>query len=317
MAALNSEQLAAAAAVTNAYLILNKDEILAPLSPERWSSSTCKSLREDLHSALSSVLDAASVPFKLTCSFVQDMRFQQVLSAERIRSLARTSSGGDHEVDEAAAFASASIRMHDFVKSAEGADYLRDRILAELGRGLMSDDVVRTSEELLLQSLVGVWGAFEVFASSFATAALNDRPEWVGRILRSEIGKRIFPKSGVAVEALERFGFNVASSMGYVLLEGKRLDSLSSLADLICSLVEDDDVQQCFKGPDLWLLNQRRHLVVHRRGVIDHDYLKKTGEKADVGQRLALVSVDLERHVETVCKTAIAILDAYERAADR
>lgn len=314
MAGLSAEQLATAAAVTNAYLILNRDEILAPLNPERWSFAICRRLRDDLHSALSSVLDAASVPFRLTCSFVQDMRFQQILSAERIRSLARTPDGDDHQVDEAAAFASAASKMHDFLRTDEGTDYLRDRVLAELARGLRSADVVRSSEELLLQSLVGVWSAFEVFASSFATNALNERPEWVGRALRSEVGKRLFPKSGVPIEALERFGYNVASSMGSVLLDGKRLDSLSSLADLICVLVEDDYVQRLFKHADLRLLNQRRHLVVHKRGVIDNEYLKNTADRGAVGQRLALNSVYLERHVETVCKTAVAILDAYEGA---
>ena len=63
---------------------------------------------------------------------------------------------------------------------------------------------------------------------------------------------------------------------------------------------------------DLWMLSQRRHLIVHNRGVVDHRYNKQTGETYKEGQRLYVPPTDIELYVTLVRDIGIAILEAAD-----
>jgi hypothetical protein len=61
---------------------------------------------------------------------------------------------------------------------------------------------------------------------------------------------------------------------------------------------------------DLWILNQRRHLIVHRRGVIDREYLEKTGETLEIGDLLTVTPQEITGYFGRVRDAGVAILDA-------
>jgi hypothetical protein len=42
------------------------------------------------------------------------------------------------------------------------------------------------------------------------------------------------------------------------------------------------------KKDGLWLLWQRRYVLVHKRGLVDAAYLKRTGDKQSIGARLRI-----------------------------
>jgi hypothetical protein len=46
----------------------------------------------------------------------------------------------------------------------------------------------------------------------------------------------------------------------------------------------------------LWLLNQQRHLIAHRRGIVDEDYIKNTGAKLSVGEHLYVSPEEFEEN---------------------
>ena len=48
----------------------------------------------------------------------------------------------------------------------------------------------------------------------------------------------------------------------------------------------------------LWLLFQRRNLIVHRRGIVDHQYNEKTGETLSLGSQLWPAPYDVENYLE-------------------
>jgi len=70
------------------------------------------------------------------------------------------------------------------------------------------------------------------------------------------------------------------------------------------------DLQKHLRNPKLWLLQQRRHLIVHRRGVVDKQYLEKTGEKLNVGEQLLPTPAEIEQCFTDACDAALALVKA-------
>jgi hypothetical protein len=67
------------------------------------------------------------------------------------------------------------------------------------------------------------------------------------------------------------------------------------------------DLNHALAQRDLWMLYQRRNLVVHRRGVIDQAYLDATGEILTTGTRLVVSPEAFEIAVRVVVSAATAV----------
>jgi hypothetical protein len=74
------------------------------------------------------------------------------------------------------------------------------------------------------------------------------------------------------------------------------------------------DLHKHLRNPRLWLLQQRRHLIVHRRGVVDKQYLENTGEKIKVGEQLTPTPTEIEEYVRHVCDAALALVKAANKS---
>jgi hypothetical protein len=81
--------------------------------------------------------------------------------------------------------------------------------------------------------------------------------------------------------------------------------------EVLCKdTLEGQDLQKHLRNPKLGLLQQRRHLIVHRRGVIDKQYLEKTGEKLNIGEQLSPTPAQIEEHFKDACDAALALVKA-------
>jgi hypothetical protein len=94
--------------------------------------------------------------------------------------------------------------------------------------------------------------------------------------------------------------------MGTIMFRDKRLDSLNTIRSVLDALFRDEAIRTSL-GDEMWLLNQRRHLLVHRRGIIDQQYISRTGESAPLGSSLAISSFELERYILVVRDAIVAI----------
>jgi hypothetical protein len=63
---------------------------------------------------------------------------------------------------------------------------------------------------------------------------------------------------------------------------------------------------------DLWVLSQRRHLIVHNRGVVDRKYIEQTGATDEEGKPLRLRPRDIERAIGLVRDAGYALLLAAQ-----
>jgi hypothetical protein len=298
--------------VTSAFLIFEPDELLAPLNRFLAGDHMEAQLVRDAAEGLNSILSAASLPFQLISDAVQQRRFDRILSAERIRSLKDIPDGKvPGKKLEERSFRRSQKRMQVFLESQEGSDFMRDAIVYDLDRSLRSPVISAAAVELLIQTLVSTWAVFESFARAFIITWINADPRRAKPVLASPDLKDYFGKQVVDIEVIGDHGFNLTGSMGTLLFRGKRLDHLSVIRSAIGALFNDPDVRTAL-GSELWMLNQRRHLFVHKRGVIDEEYIGRTGDTVNLGQRLCITSEEVEHYLLAVQKAILAISTAAE-----
>jgi hypothetical protein len=94
-------------------------------------------------------------------------------------------------------------------------------------------------------------------------------------------------------------------------LSDQPLDNLPRMRDVLSALLPNvERVHEAMAARSLWLLWQRRHLIVHRRGLVDAKFIANTGETIALGSRIAIVGKDIDEAVLTVTNAAGALLRA-------
>jgi hypothetical protein len=200
--------------------------------------------------------------------------------------------------------------MNEFLKTEEGSNYVRDSVVWELGRALEKPDVCEASAELLVQALISTWAIFEVFTSSFLITILNNNPGQAAQVCAGVEYKRHFGKPLVDLDAISLHGFDLSKSMGTILFGQRRLDGLNAVKDMLGAALPFESVRSALNSKTLWILNQRRHLLVHKRGLIDAEYVRNTGDELPIGSRLRIRSTDVEGYLTAVRDTILAIVSA-------
>lgn len=260
-------------------------------------------------------IQTVSAPFLLVAASAQSHHYQRLNTAERIRSLNIEAEPGEAESDlearrEHAAEQRTSERMTEFRNSAEGVNAGVSDTASILLHALENDSFAAVPKELLMQATVGAWSALEVLARDEIIAALNRNPKLAIRLYHDPAAKRRFELPRFSLDDLASTGFDLSEQMGNLLIGGRDMSDLPSLKLACEALLPSDALRQALDEPLLWRLNQDRHLVVHRRGIVDQAYLDKTGAPFMIGAALDLSPDDLDRYFELVVAVGSKFLDA-------
>lgn len=300
--------------VMNSFLIYSPRDFLQPLTHSALPPDKFSSHIELAASGLNSVISAASLPFILTQNGVAERRFDKFLAAARIRSMIpKIGTPEAGSPDEDAAYKKACDEMDEFSRSNEGASFFRDEIVYQLHRSLKSDEIRTAAQELLIQTLIGTWSIFESFARGFIIDWINARPTCAQLVMKLPDLKDYFGKQSVDIQTIGDHDWDLSRSMGSVIFKGRRLDSLSVIRSLLKALFRSSELKATL-GDDLWLLNQKRHLFVHHRGLVDQEFKKWTGDNTPIGERLTISGEDVEKYLITV-RSAILEVIAQARAS--
>ena len=295
--------------VTKVFMVATPEELLEPLRQIAATENEWKTLVLSALSGLESVMHAASLPYQLTCDAVLARRFQAFHSAERIRGLKEVSTGEGLSPDqEAHAYDRAQHKMKTFIKSDTGSDEIRNTILNDLSHHMDFEPVSVGASELIVQSLVSTWGVFETFAGSFIIQWLNGHPASAKSLVTCKDLKNYFSKPVIEIDAIDQHGFDLTHAMGSVLFDGKKLNNLAILKTILGELFSDPSLQSGLAK--LWSLNQKRHLFVHKRGIVDKNFIENTGQNATIGTRLVVDCDDLEQHIIDVQNAILLTLTA-------
>jgi len=118
-------------------------------------------------------------------------------------------------------------------------------------------------------------------------------------------------QSKFTLEELAASAFDLSSSLGSLLSSQQDFSDIRTIkAVMLPALKSDPDVEAALGERKLWVLCQQRHLIVHRRGVVDARYQEAKGEARHIGERLVVTPRELESQIEGVVNAGRVLLIA-------
>jgi hypothetical protein len=260
---------------------------------------------------LEAVIWTANMPFHFVQTGVHQRRFEKVLLAEGIRNIP-VPVGSPPKLTEDEVLELARKKFRQELSTPEGSDAIIGLILNDLERSIENRDILTGATEVLRQSEVLIWSAFEVLASDLFVGLLNRTPTLATLVYRDErTKKRLQLRDPLSI--LDRFSFDLSLHMGDVVAQSWRMDDLESIRTAFDVLFPAnvrlrDQLQQ----EALWKLYQRRNLIVHRRSIVDEAYLRNTGDTLPVGTELLVSPQQLEADLSLVRDTGMELICAVQ-----
>jgi hypothetical protein len=247
------------------------------------------------------------IPFTLAVASAQRWRYNQLYIAERIRITGEVF--GVKRV-EAESRARADKRFTEENKSKEAIEKMGSAVCDFLIDMHRNPAVAEASAELLRQGAVLTWGALETLARDVFETAINAQPLLGKRVLDSPDCRKLFQIKAIDIDTLAKFNFDVSGKMGSVLAQFHDLSNLPAIKITFSALFPSSSkLRSALSSKNLWILNQRRHLIVHNRGIVDQRYIDNTGERLQLGQKIILRPKDLEGYVSLVQEVGAELLD--------
>jgi hypothetical protein len=240
------------------------------------------------------VIRTLSIPFQYTQSEVHNLHWQRIHMAERIR--ARRSDGDP--ADEVGALEKAKVKFEAYQKQ-DGQDNIINDILSRLLRLKEDPESLAAARELTRQGIVLVWSAMEVLARDSFVYLLDRQPSLSDLLLSDVTNRKRFSVDRIDWQTLTSYGFDMSKSLGRFLISRADLKNVPAIRATYQALFPTaSTLHQALGDKRLWDLSQKRHLIVHRRGVVDREYLDATGHALSLGDDLWVTPDEVEAYVE-------------------
>jgi hypothetical protein len=304
-----------AVALERFYFPPDMDEFVRPV--RETAAATHQSFADAFASNLIAAISVAAMPYHMVESAVRQRRFQAVHSAQRIRSL---KSEYKHMTDEErgrwAFEAAKDIFAQEIANDKRDAEItplgqFASAVLSELIDSLRDPAFSESADELLRQCTVLCWGALEVLASDLFVAAVNSKPSLAGVLLQDARTKKYYEPRNFG-SALEEHHYDLSSCMGDVLINQHRIDDVESIRSVFDVLSPSNaSIRVILSDEKLWRLSQDRNLIVHRRAIVDRQYVAKTGSTHVLGTRLRIGPDLFENYLTYVRAAGIDMLSAF------
>jgi len=173
-------------------------------------------------------------------------------------------------------------------------------------------EITIAAADLLRQATTMTWTSFEVLFRDLVTVVLNGNPSLVSHLLRDDRSRQVLDLRRMDTEILAAPGFDLKDKMGDIIGSHDAFTRLETMRTMFAALCPTEkSVAQLLNDPALWLLAQRRHLIVHRRGIVDLQYLEKTGESKPKGSLLALTPAEVVEQLLLVQRVGLAVTRAF------
>ena len=171
------------------------------------------------------------------------------------------------------------------------------------------------ANDLLLQSVITLWGAFEAFCSDVVRCLLNRDPIYLKALTSNEETRRRFGKTKWSLSELLDVGLDLSSKVGDLLLQENDLSDYSSIkATLEALFPSEEPLREALSDPRLRILSKSRNLLAHRGGVVDVKFQKETGLTSAAGDILTVSPTNLCEYLEAVGNSATTLLIALRKA---
>ncbi len=182
-------------------------------------------------------------------------------------------------------------------------------ILAQYDKAL--SDKKSELKFLMYQACILIWSALENFCKDVFIQSLNQRPELYTRLQNNpRIRDSLSIPQASWQRLLEEHNYDLNEKLGYIVANNKDFSSPKLLQEVFHCIFEgfpeDKALIDYFKDGSLWLLGQRRNLIVHRCGIVDQEYINKTNDNQQkIGNSLVLRTLDIEQSMGIVRQCGI------------
>jgi len=241
--------------------------------------------------SLRGVVQTLSIPFNYTYSQVHSLHWQRILIRERIRS----------DSDDVSVAGQAAKAAFDDYIAKESGGIIADHVIDLLAGLLDKPGSLAAARELVRQGVVLIWSAFEVLARDMFVDLLNNDPRLVERLQAHVPSRKRFTVEKIDWQTLSGFNFDLSASLGTLLSQRADLDDIQTIRDAYDALFPLATTLRERMGDDrLWIVFQKRNLIVHRRGIIDRQYIEKTGATLPIGSPLWVSPSEIDEYLEAV-----------------
>jgi hypothetical protein len=168
-------------------------------------------------------------------------------------------------------------------------------------------------QRLLHQACILIWNALETFSKQVFIAALNQKPSLYNAICKNpEMRERLSIANSNWANLLQSHDFDLTGKLGTIIAANRDFSSPQLLRTIFPVMLAEVGTIGFGKSDEddktLWTLGQRRHLIAHRCGVVDQDYLNKTHDDTQqFGMLLNLRGRDLGSAMGAAARFAILL----------
>lgn len=294
---------------SNGHLLFFEDQevILGHLKAIDYDSrlrDACINFEHNLRGAL----NVGHIPFFLARASTWRQRLNLIRASERILCLKEMEVGAKLTTElEAKAEKRAIMRMTSEWEDPNFKKISSDQLVKELLDATTFPEYNEASSELLRQLCVMAWNSFEILATDVIKCVLNESPHLVllladAREFKSQLS------GGAFLLALSREAFNLSSGVGSFVTSEINFDSLHKLRVALGIILKDCNVDTMLKSQELYEINSKRNLIVHRRGMIDSKYIANSSCVQNVGDRLRVEAQSVKNDFRLIVSYGAQIL---------
>ena len=190
---------------------------------------------------------------------------------------------------------------------------------------LESSKEIRSGYRSLLYSgLAWIWSTFEVLCSDLWETSVNESPDVLARKAISGLSHldKLDETGGltakhIRLEYLAKHGYDLRHCMGTLLKSKFDFTSLHGIRQAYRSTFpKSQTISRALDNNELFLLEMKRHLIVHRAGLVDENFINKTGIKLPLGIPIPISDREVLEYCIKVMNVGFPIINSVQSYLD-
>lgn len=272
-------------------------------------------------SALKAISDAACLPNRISFSLSWENERSRVF----LNALHNINEKGflpNESQEEASARvirqaqAEATEEMRMICQSVDRFNHVFRRSIEALLFDPFQENTEKAAKELRYQTTVAIWSSIEVLLKDQLIEIINSKPELARRLITDDVAKKRFELPKLTFDELEERSFDFKNCMGDLLIRQRDASDLLTLKAAVGAIWGKGIFFSILESPEIRLLNLQRHLIVHRRGIVDEKYLAQSGEQIKIGDGLVIPPSNIVNFYRAAAKVGKIACESFLELCD-
>lgn len=263
---------------------------------------------------LKSVIAILNLPNTISVTRTKLLMFERIMSQELIRSAPLVTNGPESKEEkqkrEESVYKMAQERFFSEVYTEEGSKDFWNITYSFLDDLHSKDEVAIGAKELLNQSCILIWSSFEVLARDFFIYYINNNANKINALLEFLKAKKIH-NNIISLDTLVNHSYDISKSMGSILEQNIDFSNLSNIREIYKLLFSiNSKLVSSLNNKLLWKINQQRHLLVHKKGIVDKKYSESTDDNTPIGEKIVITPELVKQYLELIRTTGFEIVSS-------